>query len=415
MNKDAEIATFIVKHFLSYPKIDLEILKSKFQLDSHGIRECLIRLYFKGKVFGKIKDNFLFWEKNANTLSLEDVIDEPLSNYDLQKLINQESVEKKADGMALDEDQLIFQQMRIISTLDVDFARQKETSKDEPVSIESRFGFSGYKLKLKIKIRNNTPEIISNCRLKINFPNVLLFFGVQPDLDKELNNNLISINVGNIGPKETSTFGILFNYGTSKKAAISGVFQYTNSKGFARLLRIDEISTSFILPKFIAGTLTIDAIKGFMKDEIQFKHILAFGVPKTISQDQAQEYMERVVNNFGFINISKIKKDNITMAFYSGRVETPNREYIEVLCVPQIKSNIMQLYAAAKVDELVISLLRSLALEVEKLMLSDGVITTANVLLDLNCINCGAVLPKNPAKGEELECKFCQLKQVPWL
>jgi len=411
--RDDEIASAIVKHFLTYSKIDLEILKSKFQLDDRGIREALIRLYFKGRVFGKISANFLVYEKNAQALSLEDVIDESLGNYNLSALINQDTGEKKPEGITIDEDQLMYQQMRIISTLDVDFARQKETSIEDPVCIESRFGFSGYKLKVKVKFRNNSSEPISNCRLKINFPTILEFYGVQPEMDNELTNNAITINIGAINAKETLNVGILFNYGTSKKATISGLFQYSNAKGFARLLRIDEFSTSFVLPPFIAGTLTVDAIKNFMKDEQQFKHILAFGVPKTISQDQAQEYMERVVLQHGFLNISKVKKDNITMSFYSGRVETPTHDYIEVLCVPQIKSNIMQIYAAAKVDELVVSLLRSLALDVEKIMLADGVIPSANILLDLNCINCGAVLPKNPAKGEEIECKFCQFKQIP--
>ena len=52
---------------------------------------------------------------------------------------------------------------------------------------------------------------------------------------------------------------------------------------------------------------------------------------------------------------------------------------------------------AGKNGEIVISLLRTIGYQIEQILLGDNVIPNEALLVDLNCVNCGAVLPNNHA------------------
>ena len=69
---------------------------------------------------------------------------------------------------------------------------------------------------------------------------------------------------------------------------------------------------------------------------------------------------------------------------------------------------------ASKNDEIVISLLRTIGYQIEQILLGDNVIPNEALLVDLNCVNCGAVLPNNPAQNEEVTCRYCRTPQIPW-
>jgi hypothetical protein len=414
--KDTAIASFIVKFMLNHAKINLDVIKEKFQINDLQIRECLIRLYFKGKIFGRIEENFIIFNEKNTSLALEDVIDSPLANFDLSKLIQEsQSLSIELDGPALDENQLLQQHMQVQSSKDVDFSRAKESNKSEGISLETRFGFAGYKLKIKIIITNSSPTSITNGKVKLAYPPELHVISIFPNLDKEIIGDSIALNFGEVKENSSIILAILFRQEKYTSVNIQGTLQYTTSSGFARLLRIEPSTSVYMLPQFAAGTLSPEEIADFMKDQSNMKHILAFGVPKSISEAQAQYYMEQVVSFLGFINISKVIKKDMSMSFYSGQTETPDGTILQMLVVPQVKNNTMQIYAAGKNDEIIISLLRTLGYQVEQVLQADNVISTESFLIDLNCINCGAVLPNNCAQGEEIVCRFCRTSQTPWI
>ena len=58
-DSDTLMASFIVKFMITHQKIALNVLKEKFSFNDQQLREAIIRLYFRGKIFGKIQDNFL--------------------------------------------------------------------------------------------------------------------------------------------------------------------------------------------------------------------------------------------------------------------------------------------------------------------------------------------------------------------
>ena len=138
---------------------------------------------------------------------------------------------------------------------------------------------------------------------------------------------------------------MLFRQDNYSRVNIEGVLQYNTEDGFARLMRIEPSTSEFYLPQFVAGTMNPDGIADYMKDPTNLKHILAFGVPISLSDAQAQHYMEQVVSMMGFVNISKVMQDNFLMSFFSGQAETPTGDFLEILVVPQVKGNIMEIYA----------------------------------------------------------------------
>ena len=95
---DIEIASYIVRYMMTHERLDLEILKDKYKMDDLQVRKCLIRLYFRGQIYGRIQQInggklfLIFLEQddnqnlNAPILTLDQIIDWNINEFDINSI-----------------------------------------------------------------------------------------------------------------------------------------------------------------------------------------------------------------------------------------------------------------------------------------------------------------------------------------
>ena len=93
-------------------------------------------------------------------------------------------------------------------------------------------------------------------------------------------------------------------------------------------------------------------------------------------------------------------------------VETSNE--FEVLVIGQIESNKIEFLITSKNPEFLVSLATIISTDLERRILSTGIIKSKDQIHDLECKNCGLALSSFPAKGESIECENCNYDQIVW-
>jgi len=426
-DKDIEVASYIVRYMLTHKRLSLDILKDKFNMDDLQIRKCLIRVYFRGQIYGRIQQskdgkvflNFLGQDENKNlnttTLTLDDIIDWNINEFDLDAIKSsiQANDAKKLSGQDV-ETESYDQDMLVSTPEDVEISRSKETSQKDFISVEMRIGISTYKLCIRIHVKNASQYMINDVRLKFNYEDFLKFDGLNPKHDVELEESYLWVNLGIINATQGKIFEIYFNQTQKKQIKIDGLMQYKSNDGFARVLRLYPIDFDTALPELIPQEVPIKYMKSFMKNKEIFKRIQGFGIQGLEDLEKAQLFLEKITEKFNFMQISKINKKNNYMSFYFAKTEVKSGETCEILVVPQIKKKVLAFYCCSPYEHIVVNVLRQLSFDFKKLLQEENILEKDQNLINLNCVKCGNVLEVFPPKNELVACRFCQLLQKPW-
>jgi len=426
-NQDIEVASFIVRYMMTHKRLSLEILKDKFNLDDLQVRKCLIRLFFRGQIYGRIQQVtggklfLIFLEQNDNqdinvpTLTLDEIIDWNVNEFELDTI---KSSIKTSDTKILtsyDTESESFNQDMLVSTPEeIEISRSKETSQKDFISVEMRIGISTYKLCIRIYVKNISKNLITNSRMKFNFGDFLKFDGMNPKFDVKLEESFLWVDIGTINAAQGKIFEIYFNQTQQKHIKFDGLMQYKSNDGFARVLRLYPIDIDTILPEFIPQEVSIEYIKSFMKNKEIFKRIQGFGISKLEDLEKGQSLLENLTERYNFLQISKINKENTYMSFYFAKTEVKSGETCEVLVVPQIKKNVLAYYCCSPYEHIVVNVLRQLSFDFQLLLREENLLEKDQNLINLNCVKCGNVLDIFPPKNEFVACRFCQLLQKPW-
>ena len=426
-DQDIEIASYIVRYMMTHKRLSLDILKDKFNMDDLQVRKCLIRLYFRGQIYGLIQQInggklfLIFLEQNDNkdlnvpTLTLDQIIDWNIKEFDLDSI---KSSIKTSDTKILtsyDTETESFNQDMLVSTPEeIEISRSKETSQKDFISVEMRIGISTYKLCIRIHVKNASQDLITYSRLKFNFGDSLKYDDINPKYNVKLEESFIWVDIGIINATQGKIFEIYFNQTQQKQIKFDGLMQYKSKDGFARILRLYPIEIDTILPEFTVQESSIKYIKSFMKNKEIFKRIQGFGIPRLEDLDLAQSYLEKITEKYGFLQISKINKENTKMSFYFAKTEVKSGENCEVLVVPQIKENVLAFYCGSPYEHIVVNVLRQLSYDFQSLLKEKNLLEKDQNLINLNCIKCGNVLDIFPPQNEFVACRFCQLLQKPW-
>ena len=426
-NQDIEVASFIVRYMMTHKRLSLDILKDKFNLDDLQVRKCLIRLFFRGQIYGRIQQVtggklfLIFLEQDNNQdlnvpmLTLDEIIDWNVNEFELDTI---KSSIKTSDTKILtsyDTESESFNQDMLVSTPEeIEISRSKETSQKDFISVEMRIGISTYKLCIRIYVKNISQNLITNSRLKFNFGNFLKFDGMNPKFDVKLEESFLWVDIGTINAAQGKFFEIYFNQTQQKRMKFDGLMQYKSNDGYARVLRLYPIDIDTIFPEFIPQEVSIDYIKSFMKNKEIFKRIQGFGISKLEDLEKGQSLLENLTEKYNFKQISKINKENTYMSFYFAKTEVKSGETCEVLVVPQIKKNVLAYYCCSPYEHIVVNVLRQLSFDFQLLLRKEHLLEKDHNLINLNCVKCGNVLDIFPPKNEFVACRFCQLLQKPW-
>ena len=426
-DQDIEVASYIVRYMMSHKRLSLEILKDKFNLDDLQTRKCLIRLYFRGQIYGRIQQVtggkiFLFFleqddnqELSAPTLTLDKIIDWDINEFDLDAIKSSIQVNDTKILTSYDAETESFNQDMLVSTPeDVEVSHSKETSQKDFISVEMRIGISTYKLCIRIHVKNASQDMINDVKLKFNFGDFLKYDGLNPKHEVKLEESFLWVNIGIINGAQGKIFEIYFNQTQKKQIKFDGLMQYKSKDGYARVLRLYPIEIDTIMPDFISQEVPINYIKSFMKNKEIFKRIQGFGIPEFEDFEKAQSFLEKITEKYNFIQISNINKENNYMSFYFAKTDVKSGESCEILVVPQIKKKVLAFYCCSPYEHIVVNVLRQLSFDFQSLLKEENLLEKDQNLINLNCVKCGNVLEIFPPQNEFVACRFCQLLQKPW-
>jgi hypothetical protein len=406
---------------LKHKRLAIAILKDEFKLNDLQLRKSLIRLFFQGKQFGKIdaEGKFLdFPGSNDGPLGIKDILDWNVSEFNLSELMTQghQNSDTIVQFSEIESNQ-IGQDMDLQTTQELELSRSKETSQKDLISIEIRFGIAGYKLTVRITIKNQSENAISKAKLKINYPTVLKLIGIKPKVEFTKKDTSVDLNIGIISGGEEKQYVIYYRQTDISPISINGILQYASAGGFVRFLRLADIGYNLALPEIIPATIKPTEIKEVMKNPLNYKTIVGFGIPPNINLVNMQKHLEQVAQNAGFLPVSSIAKEdkNFFMTFFFGKSMTPTGKEFNILVVPQIKNNkVMGIYGCCPYEQVISNLLRKLSLDLTNLLNNEGIIDSKVGLIDVNCIKCGTLLEGFTEKGDTIVCKRCNFAQKPW-
>ena len=426
-DQDIEVASYIVRYMMTHKRLSLDILKDKFNMDDLQVRKCIIRLYFRGQIYGRIQQMsggnlFLIFieqddnqELNSPTLTLDEIIDWNINEFDLDKIKSSiETSDTKILTIYDPETETYIQDMIVSTPEEIEISRSKETSQKDFISVEMRIGISTYKLCIRIYVKNTSQDMIMNSRMKFNFGDFLKFDGMNPKYDVKLEESYIWVDIGTIDAAQGKIFEIYFNQTQKKHIKFDGLMQYKSNDGYARVLRLYPIDIDTILPEFIPQEVSINYIKSFMKNKEIFKRIQGFGIPRLEDLEKAQSLLENLTEKYNFLQISKINKENNYMSFYFAKTKVKSGETCEVLVVPQIKKKVLAFYCCSPYEHIVVNVLRQFSFDFQLLLREENLLEKDQNLINLNCVKCGNVLDIFPPQNEFVACRFCQLLQKPW-
>jgi hypothetical protein len=396
-------------------KIALTQITEKFMIVERQLRETLIRLFFQGKVFGRIDGHFLIFSP-ADT-AIEEIIDWPLSEFDLKSLITEAQKAMQSDTKKTAENELnkMYGELERFGNREVEITRAKESSLVDPVTTETRFLFAGNKLNLRIHLKNVSNNPVTHIRIKVEYPaQIVNVLTVRPELDLQVEGQTIWMNIGDLPAKNGRNVTVVFLEKERGNIFIDGHIQYKSAEGFIRFIPLQHTVYEFQMPTLITGHLSPDAIVDFMKNPDVYQNTISYGLPNSLTPNQAHDFLRTSLKEVGFTIVSEVNQQGILASFMIAQVQAPNEEVLDILCVPQIKDQVILLYAACKNDLIVSNLLRYTSRILHIMLSNEELIPTGSMLVDLNCIKCGAVLGRFPKQGEEISCPFCQTKQMPW-
>ncbi|MHA1611112.1 MAG: hypothetical protein ACTSYU_03595 [Promethearchaeota archaeon] len=413
---DNKIATFIIKNMLSYDRLDLNKVKAAFDLDDFEVREALIRLFKDKKVFGKItplpdgRTYIIFSadELQKKELKLEDIIDWDLEQFklvgtgvdDIPRVENLKSLMSNLSSKA--------SQLQVMTA-----SKRKEIDQKNLITVEMNIKIIGIKTAIIIGISNASKSPVTEGKMRLRFDNNLK---VRPQFDEfeveRIEGELI-IHINELPAQSSQTLRIYVYDVVNRKFDIDGFFQFRNNKYTMRFIKMEQISVDFNLPSIEPSKCDLGEIKVMMKDPDYFKRMQGIGCPAIYDLNEVVRLFDEVLQKYHMVQVLQ-HNDPTPMWFYSGKIQDPSGEMLDILAIPQVKSNFFALYVSCRNQNIVNTLVHNIVLDFQNFLINRKFLSKDFRVIDLNCTGCQTVLDRLPESGEEVKCKKCGYSQLVW-
>jgi len=319
-------------------------------------------------------------------------------------------------------------------------AEMKETLQKEAEALESVEQEDQIKLVYEIKpyggnyrysimLINQSSQSISNVKIKMIFPGFLELHRCSPptiivDESKKNENEAQQVKLDfDELPKSTKKQINLYLIPKTlnHKGEIRTYVNFVNYQDYVRVLNSDPVD--IIVPPLTIEKAIIPSskIEEIYNDKNFRKALKSYGVG--IEGEETEEkndlYFNIMEQILRFHNMQLIAKDiKNRRLWYFGKVwnknEVETSNEFEVLVIGQIESNKIEFLITSKNPEFLVSLATIISTDLERRILSTGIIKSSDQIHDLECKNCGLALSSFPAKGESIECENCNYDQIVW-
>lgn len=335
----------------------------------------------------------------------------------------------KNDSDPLKVQSLILFKQKIRETLEKEVEALESVEQEDQIKLVYEIKPYGGNYRYSIMLINQSLQSITDVKIKIIFPGFLELHRCSPptiiedeskkDIDEVQQVKLDFDELSKSTKKQINLYLIPKN--VNHKGEIRTYVNYVNYQDYVRVLNsdpVDVIVPPLTIEKAIIPSSKIEEIynnKNFKKALKSY----GVGIEGEDKEDKYDLYFNIMEQILRFHNMQLITKNiKKRVLWYYGKcwnkneVETANQ--FDVLVIGQIKSNKIEFLITSENPEHLVSLATIISTDLNRRILSTGIINSADEIYDLECKNCGLALSSFPPKGESIECENCNYDQVVW-
>ncbi len=277
---------------------------------------------------------------------------------------------------------------------------------------------SGAGYSYSIQLQNESSAPISEVKIKISYPDFLSITGFYPPTtklpktSKDKGTSIIRVEFDEVNERSSKRIDLRFTpLLLGNEGEIRTMVTYVNNKDYVRVLDSKPVKIKLgkinINPKIVPSSY----IREFSQISDIRKGIISFGVGVENSIDP--DFFFNLLNQILLKNhLQLIAKDLTKKILWFFGTDLESRE--DILIIGQIISAKVEIIGTSLNHNVLISFLTLLSNEFKEYLVIREIVKTPNQIYNTKCKYCGTVLPSFPEKGEEIECKKCNNKQVVW-
>ncbi|TXT53448.1 MAG: hypothetical protein BAJALOKI2v1_960010 [Promethearchaeota archaeon] len=298
-------------------------------------------------------------------------------------------------------------------------AKLEEVSQENKIKLQTELKPYGDQYLYRIIVENQSEAPITEVKVKVNYPSFLeLKRSSPPTVSFDTNNSNdddlehIKIMFDEVSKKDQKRINLFYTPKTlTNGEGISSVITFVNNQDLVRVINSKEITIDLsalsIHPKIIPSS----NIKKFVAKPDVKRAIKSLGIliEDELDLDEifAQVNLILRMNNFQLIAKDLEKK----IVWYFG-TELESKQ--DILIIGQINKRKIEWLATSRDPHILIPLLTMVKQDFIERLKRLKMIDSPDQIMELNCKNCGYVLPELPKVGEMVECTKCHLEQKVW-
>ena len=316
------------------------------------------------------------------------------------------------------KDLVVFKKEKRVKVIEQEIITTEQIDQEDKIKIVHEFKPFGSSYRYTLLIANQSKAPILEAKLKVRFPEFVDLIRCHP---AECNNGLVTMEDGvkqlKIQAKKVDansqlqySFFLTPLY-LEAKGEIRSFLTFINSQDYVRALDSKPILTIFSPISIERKILPTSQIKAFSENQQNKRAIRSIGIASNekFNQDLYFNLLQQVMEDQNYQLITKIDKSRVAWYFGMDLVSG-----LDVLVVAQIIKNKVEWFAVCNNPHVIISVLTKLVNEFIVLLIFRKLIEAPSQVFNLECENCGAVLPYFPKKGESIKCENCTIPQIVW-
>ena len=313
---------------------------------------------------------------------------------------------------------VVFKEEKSSKVIEQESISLEQVDQEDKIKIVHEFMPFGSSYRYTLLIANQSKAPISEAKIKIRFPEFVDLIRCHPpecvNKLEQLEDGVKQIKIQ--ANKIEANSQIQYNFFLTPlyldaEGEIRSFLTFINSQDYVRALDSKPILAIFSPITIERKILPTSQIKAFSESPHNKRAIRSIGIASNekFDQDLYFHLLQDVMENQNYQLITKIEKNRISWYFGTDLVSG-----LDILVVAQIIKNKVEWFALCKNPHVIISVLTKLVNEFIVLVIFRKLIEAPNQVFNLECKNCGAVLPYFPGKGETINCDNCNAQQIVW-
>lgn len=295
----------------------------------------------------------------------------------------------------------------------------EEVDQEYKIKCKCVYAPFGSHFRYSILIDNQSHAPITELNIKIRYPEFLTLTRAFPPtiripqvITEKKKKNQINLEFDELNEKSNKQIHLHFSPNSlDRKGDIRTIVTYVNNKDTIRVL--DSGPAQIIVDKIVLEPKIVPSsyISEFSNQPGIKKVIKSMGI--AIEHQVHSEIIFDILENLFLLhNFQLVTKDVKKKILWYFGTESLIKE--DILAIGQIVSNKIEIIASSLNHYLLISFLTQFSNNFKQHLVVNGIISSKEKVLDLECKNCGAILSFFPQKSERIECQKCNYEQTIW-